>query len=91
MYEIGYKRKHRKSNYIKHYEDNKDLPLDCYVIDCSHCNQREVIDLHIDIVEKIIKEKNQNQIHNFKINNKMSEKFFKSGYNRNILQEIQEE
>ena len=91
MYEMGYKRKHRKSNYIKHYENNKGLPLDCYVIDCSHCNQREVIDLHIGIVEKIIKEKNQNQIHNFKINNKMSEKFFKSGYNRNILQEIQEE
>ena len=91
MYEIGYKRRHRRNTYIKHYENTKDLPLDCYVIDCSHCNQREVIDLHIGIVEKIIKEKNQNQIHNFKINNKMSEKFFKSGYNRNILQEIQEE
>ena len=90
MYEIGHKRKHRKNN-IKYYENNKDLPLDCYVIDCSHCNQREVIDLHIGIVEKIIKEKNKYNIHDYKINNKMSEKFFKSGYNRNILQEIQEE
>ena len=87
MYEMGYKRKHRKSNYIKHYENTKDLPLDTYIIECSHCKKREVIDLHIGIVEKIIKEKNRNQIHNYKINNRLSEKFFKSSYNRNILQE----
>ena len=45
------------------------------------------LDKFNDIVEKIIKEKNKNEVHNYKINNRLSEKFFKSGYNRNILQE----